>query len=94
MMDPVRRGITSATSVTERSAVVTMMASVVAVAVDVAAEVQEEIAEAEAVEDPEVAVASASLIASLETRELASSLRRRGAAVAKATGATSRTMSR
>ena len=93
-MDPVRRGTTSATSVTERSVVEMMMASVVAEAVDVAAEVQEVIAEAEAVEDPEVAAASASLIASPETRELASSPRRRGAAAAKATGATSRTMSR
>merc|ERR1719225_1439575 len=50
------------------------------------------IVKAEVVEDPEVAEASVSLIASPETRELASSPRRRGAAAAKATGATSRTM--
>ena len=91
-MDPVRRGITSATSVMERFAGVMMMGSAVAEAVDVAAEVQEVIVEAEVVEDPEVAEASVSLIASPETRELASSPRRRGAAAAKATGATSRTM--
>jgi len=66
-MDPVRRGTTSATSVTERSAEVTMMASAVAEAVDVAVEVQEAIVEAEAVEGPEVAAASASLTASPET---------------------------
>ena len=54
-MDPVRREITSATSVMERSAGVMMMGSAVAEAVDVAAEVQEVIAEAEVVEDPEVA---------------------------------------
>ena len=48
--------------------------------------------EAEVVEDPEAVEASVSLIASPETRELASSPRRRGAAAAKATGATSRTM--
>lgn len=92
MMDPVRRGITSATSVMERSAGVMMMGSAVAEAVDVAAEVQEVIVEAEVVEDPEAVEASVSLIASPETRELASSPRRRGAAAAKATGATSRTM--
>merc|ERR1719512_712412 len=70
------------------------MASAVAEAVDVAVEVQEAIVEAEAVEGPEVAAASASFTASPEIRELASSPRRRGAAAAKATGATLRTMSR
>ena len=93
MMDPERRGITSAT-VTARSAVAMTMVSVVAEAVDVAVEVLEVIVEAEAVVDPEVAEESASLTASPETLEPASSPRRRGEAAARATGATSRMMSR
>lgn len=92
-MDPVRSGTTSAT-VMARSAVAMTMVSVVAEAVDVAVEVLEAIVEAEAVVDPEVAEASASLTASPETLEPASSPRRRGEAAARATGATSRMMSR
>ena len=92
-MDPVRRGTTSATG-TERSAGVMMMASAVVEAVDVAVVVPEVIVVAEAAVDPEVAEASASLTASLETQGPASSPRRREEAAARATGATSRMTSR
>ena len=92
-MDPVRRGTTSATG-TERSAGAMMMASAVVEAVDVAVEVPEVIVVAEAAVDPEVAEASVSLTASPETQGPASSPRRREEAAARATGATSRMMSR
>ena len=92
-MAPVRRGTTSAT-VMARSAEAMTMVSVAVEAVDVAVEVLEVSVEAEAAGDPEVVEASVSLTASPETREPASSPRRRGEAVARATGATSRMTSR
>ena len=92
-MAPVRRETTSAT-VMARSAEAMTMVSVAVEAVDVAVEVLEVSVEAEAAVDPEVAEASVSLTASPETREPASSPRRRGEAVARATGETSRMTSR
>ena len=92
-MAPVRKETTSAT-VMARSAEAMTMVSVAVEAVDVAVEVLEVSVEAEAAVDPEVAEASVSLTASPETREPASSPRRRGEAVARATGETSRMTSR